>query len=36
MDPVVPAELFHGAVELVVYLLTAVGALLSFVLTGRA
>ena len=35
MDPVIPAEMFHGAAQLVIYLVTAFGALLSFLLTAR-
>ena len=36
MYPLVPAEMIDGAVEMAVYFVTAVGALLSFLMTGRS
>jgi len=35
VEPVVPAEMFNGAAQLVVYLIAVFGALLSFMLTAR-
>lgn len=36
MYPVIPAEMISGAVQLAVYVFTAIGALLSLMLTARA
>ncbi len=36
MPPVIPAEMISGAIELAVFFLTAVGALLSLMWTARA
>ncbi len=36
MYPVIPAEMVNGAVQLAVYFVTALAALLSLLLTARA
>ena len=35
MQPVIPAEMIDGAAQMVVYLITIVGAFLGYLLTGR-
>ena len=36
MPGLIPAEMIHGAVEMVVYFMTGLAALLSLMLTARA
>jgi hypothetical protein len=36
MYPVIPAEMMSGAVQLVIYFFTALGAFLGLFLSGRA
>jgi hypothetical protein len=35
MYPLIPGEMFHAAVQLAVYFVTAVGALIGLMLTAR-
>jgi hypothetical protein len=35
MYPLIPGEMFHAAVQLAVYFVTAVGALISLMLAAR-
>ena len=35
MYPLIPGEMIHATVQLAVYLATAVGALIGFMLTAR-
>ena len=36
MQPVIPPETLNSAAQLVIYMVTAVAALMSFMMTGRA
>lgn len=36
MDPVIPAEMVEGAMQLAIYLIAAIGVFLSLMWTARA